>query len=178
MTEFNELSRKFQVSDLEKQRENLSFFTVSREHAVAVITKLKEFHGYTHLVFYTVVDHLEKEEFHLTYMLHNYEKHHDLGVIVKMARENAQMDSIHHLWPAAATYQQEIREMFGVEFPGSPGLYENFALEGWDDLPPMRRDFDTREYSEKTFYPRPGRESRDPRQYMKDNLYPSEAETW
>jgi len=178
MTEFKELSRRFQVSALVKQRENLNFLTVSKEHTVAVLTDLKERYGYTHLVFFTVVDQLEKEEFHMTYMLHNYTKHQDLGVIVKIARENVQMESIHHLWPAAATYQQEIREMFGVQFPGSPGLYENFALEGWDDLPPMRRDFDTREYSEKTFYPRPGRESFDTRKYMKENLYPSEAETW
>ncbi|MBB6480289.1 NADH-quinone oxidoreductase subunit C [Spirochaeta isovalerica] len=178
MTEFNELSRQFQVSDLVEQRADLHFITASKEHAVAVVSALKERYGYTHLVFFTVVDHLEKNEFHLTYMLHNYEKHHDMGVVVKIARENVQMESIHHLWPAAATYQQEMREMYGVEFPGSPGLYENFALEGWEDIPPMRRDFDTKEYSDKTYYPRPGRESHDPREYMKENLYPSEAETW
>ena len=54
----------------------------------------------------------------------------------------------------------------------------DLILEGWDEIPPMRRDFDTKEYSEKTFYPRPGRVTHDTREHMKKKLYPSEAETW
>jgi NADH-quinone oxidoreductase subunit C len=86
------------------------------------------------------------------------------------------MTSIHHLWQQAKIYQRELREMFGIDFPGSPGLHENFALEGWEDIPPMRRDFDTKEYSEKTYFPRPGRQTHDPREYMKQKLYPDTKE--
>jgi len=84
------------------------------------------------------------------------------------------MTSAHHLWEQVATYQREIKEMFGINFPGSPRVDESFLLEGWDDVPPMRREFDTKEYSEKTFFPRPGRESNDPATYMKSKLYPNE----
>ncbi|WP_455383230.1 NADH-quinone oxidoreductase subunit C [Salinispira pacifica] len=83
-----------------------------------------------------------------------------------------EMDSIHHLWAQAATYQRELKEMYGIHFPGSPRIDEEFALEGWNDVPPMRREFDTREYSEKTFFPRPGRKTHDPVEYMKQNMYP------
>ena len=69
------------------------------------------------------------------------------------------MISIHHLWEQAATYQQEIHEMFGINFPGSPGVDENFILEGWQNIPPMRRDFDTLKYSVETYFPREGRET-------------------
>ncbi len=37
-----------------------------------------------------------------------------------LPRDAASMDSIHDLWPTAATYQRELREMFGIDFPDSP----------------------------------------------------------
>jgi NADH-quinone oxidoreductase subunit C len=49
-------------------------------------------------------------------------------------------------------------------------------LEGWDDIPPMRREFDTKKYSEETYFPRPGRETKDPAEHMKKKLYPDEEE--
>jgi NADH-quinone oxidoreductase subunit C len=50
---------------------------------------------------------------------------------------------------------------------------EDFMLEGWDEIPPMRREFDTKAYAERTFFPRPGRKSTDPRSHMQEQLYPS-----
>jgi NADH-quinone oxidoreductase subunit C len=64
--------------------------------------------------------------------------------------------------------------MFGINFPGSPDVDKPFILEGWEEIPPYRRDFDTKEYSEKTYFPRPGRETHDPAEYMKKKLYPNE----
>ena len=178
-----ELALRFGMRALEVQRPGLAFLKVDAENAVALITYLKQLGGYTHLSFFTAVDHIEEGAFDLLYMLHCYGANQDLGVTVRIPRlgpDNTAptMDGIHHLWPAAATYQQELREMFGIEFPGSPGLHEDFALEGWQDLPPMRRDFDTKEYSERTYYARPGRTTHDPRTHMKETIYPSEAETW
>ena len=62
--------------------------------------------------------------------------------------------------------------MFGIDFPDSPRVEEDFILEGWTGIPPYRRDFDTLKYSTETFAPRPGRETRDPAQHMKEQLYP------
>jgi NADH-quinone oxidoreductase subunit C len=95
-----------------------------------------------------------------------------LGVHVEIDRENAEMTSIHTLWAQAWAYQRELREMYGVRFPGSPRLDENFCLEGWDDIPPMRRDFDTAAYSTEHFG-HLDRTSEEPRQYMKVQFYPN-----
>ncbi len=185
---FKEIHLRFQVRELEEKRADQAYLHVEKEDLVPLLTYLRDTAGYTHLSFFTAVDHIEEGTFDLLYMLHSYEKRHDLGVMVRISRgtgrtdgddpEAAVMDSIHHLWPAAETYQRELREMFGITFPGSPRLHENFALEGWEDIPPMRREFDTREYSERVYYARPGRTTNDTRQHMKDKLYPSEAESW
>jgi NADH-quinone oxidoreductase subunit C len=89
-----------------------------------------------------------------------------------ISRDKASMDSIHDLWPTAATYQRELREMFGIDFPMSPRVDEEFILEGWHDKPPYRRDFDTLAYAETTYNQRSGRETRDPAKHMKEQLYP------
>lgn len=179
-TVIDEIAARFTIEGIAHQRPDQCYLHAGASELVAVLTHLKQLSGYHHLSFFTAVDRMESGHFDLLYLVHNYELGHDIGVFVSIPREGerCRMESIHHLWPAAETYQRELREMFGIDFPGSPRLNDDFALEGWDDLPPMRRDFDTREYSERVYYARPGRRSEDTRAHMKSRLYPSEAETW
>ena len=166
------LKALFPLGDLTQQRPDLAFVTVPKEYLRPIATHLKDLEGYTHLVLLTAVDWLEDEVFQLTYLLHNRQRARDLGLRVNLPREAATMESIHELWPTAATYQRELREMFGIDFPGSPRLNEEFILEGWNDIPPYRRDFDTKKYAAESFKQRPGRETHDPAQHMKQQLYP------
>lgn len=168
----DQLKPRFPLTDVVEQRANLAFATVAPEQVRAVLHHLRD-GGFTHLVLLTAVDWLEDGRFQLTYLLHDRAKAQDFGLRTLIARDGASMESIHDIWPTAATYQRELKEMFGIEFPGSPGLNDSFILEGWTDLPPYRRDFDTKEFSDRTFNHRPGRETHDPAQHMKQRLYPS-----
>jgi len=47
-------------------------------------------------------------------------------------------------------YEREIHELFGVVFEGHKRLTPLF-LDRWKQMPPFRKDFNTREYVEKTF---------------------------
>jgi NADH-quinone oxidoreductase subunit C len=170
----DDIKTKFGITEIVKQRDNLSFITVSKEEAISLITYLRDIKGYQHMVLLTAADWIEDDKFQLTYLLNNPTEKIDLGVRVFISRENASMETAHHLWEQAATYQRELKEMFGIDFPGSPGVDKPFILEGWEDIPPYRRDFDTKQYSEDTYFPRPGRESNDPAEYMKKKLYPDE----
>jgi len=173
-TLIDKLNKQFPLKNFVQQRENLGFITIPKENAVAFITHIQKFEGFTHLVLLTAVDWLEKDKFQLSYILNNPIIKKDLTVKIFIDRENASMTTIHHLWEQAATYQRELKEMFGIDFPTSPRVDKPFILEGWDDLPPYRRDFDTKKYSEETYFPRPGREKNDPAEYMKQKLYPNE----
>ena len=168
----NKLKKLYNVSDEDIKNEKQVFITVSKDDLPSMITHLRDYGNYTHFVFLTAVDRIEDNQFQLTYMLHNYLDNSDLGIRVMLDRDNPEMISTHHLWKQIATYQRELYEMFGISFPGSPDLKEPFILEGWHEMPPMRRDFDTKEYSEKTYFPRKGRKTHDPKEYMKQKLYP------
>jgi len=165
------LKKQFDIIDSVQQRNNLSFISVEKDCAIPLISFMKGSMGFVHLVILSTVDYIEDNKFQLTYLLNNPEKHIDVGVRVLIDRDNPEMYSAHNLWGSIATYQREIREMFGINFPGSPRVDEEFILEGWDDIPPYRRDFDTLKYSEERFFPREGRVKKDPKEYMSKKLY-------
>jgi len=175
---YTALQKRFPLGELTEQREDLAFITLDAEQLRSVLVHLRDVEGFTHLVLLTAVDWLEDELFQLTYLISNRQKQQDIGLRVMLPRGEvngkASMESIHDLWAAAATYQRELYEMFGIDFPGSPRIDEEFILEGWNDLPPYRRDFDTLEYSQRTYKDRPGRETKDPAQHMKQQLYKDE----
>jgi NADH-quinone oxidoreductase subunit C len=168
------LKERFSITDVVVSQPGQFFVTVAKENLIPMITSLKINHDFRVLVIISAVDWIEKGKFQLTYAINNPDAKQDIAIRVFIDREKPEMDSIHKLWKHVATFQREIYEMFGISFPGSPGLTEPFFLEGWDNIPPMRRDFDTRKYSEDTYFPRPGRETNDPANYMKQKLYPDE----
>ncbi|NOR73839.1 MAG: NADH-quinone oxidoreductase subunit C [Draconibacterium sp.] len=173
----NKLSEAFEVTDIATPRPTLTFVTTPKESAISLVTHLRDYEGFSHFVLMSCVDWIEDGKFQLLYLLHNPETKKDLGVKTLISRENSEMASAHHLWKQVWTYQRELKEAFGIDFPGSPRVDENFVLEGWTEMPHMRRDFDTKEYSEKTYFPRPGRVTNDPATYMREKLYPNEPIT-
>jgi len=169
---YSKLDKLFPLGELDERRDNLAFVSIPAEHLKPLLIQLRDQEGFTHLVLLTAVDWLEDGVFQLTYLLCNRKRAIDLGVRVMLPREEASMFSIHDIWPTAATYQRELREMFGIDFPDSPRVNEDFILEGWKEIPPYRRDFDTKKHSDRFYKHRPGRKTSDPAQHMKDKLYP------
>jgi len=131
--------------------------SVSKALTPSVLVHAKNVLGYKALSHMSCVDWIEDEHFEMVYTLWNHEKRVQLTIKTMIPRENATMANIDYIWRQANTYQREMREMFGIEFPGFEGAKE-FILEDWDDIPPMRREFDTKEYANKTYFHRPGRE--------------------
>ena len=173
----NKIKQMIDLEKFTKQRDDLYFFTVREEQLELILSYLKDNEGFTHLAFLQAVDYLEDNKFQLIYMLYNYNIKINLGIKVFIDRDKSEMTSIHKLWPHAWQYQRELKELFGIDFPGSPRVDESFVLEGWEEIPPMRRDFDTLAYSVKTFYQRPGRTTNDPKRYMKEKLYKNFAKS-
>jgi NADH-quinone oxidoreductase subunit C len=170
------LKERFEGKEPRERRPDLSFISVPRERAVEAVMWMRDHRGFTHLVMISCVDRIEDGVFELVYLLNDPVDRIDVGICVDIDRGAAVMESMHHLWAGVRVYQRELREMFGIDFPGSPGVEEPMILEGWDDIPPMRRDFDTLEYAERTYYPREGRSTRDPSAEMEERSYPLEAD--
>lgn len=137
---------------------------IEKNKIPAILFYLKEEMGYEHLVHITCIDWIEDEKFELIFIVWSPEDKIKVFVRTFLDRNNPVMDNIDMIWRQANTYERELREMFGIQFEGLVAPKE-FILEDWDDIPPMRRDFDTEAYAKKRFFERPGREdARDVRQ--------------
>lgn len=139
------------------KREKRVEVSIEKKQISSVLNYVKDHLGFIHFSHMSCVDWLEDGYFELVYILWSPEKKVQLLVKALVERENASAENVDMIWRQVNTYQREIREMFGIEFPGMKGAQE-FVLEDWEAMPPMRRDFDTKEYVNEVFFERPGRE--------------------
>ncbi len=129
----------------------------NKELVSSILLYTKQQLGFVHLAHITCIDWIEEGEFELVYIIWSPVEKIHLFVKTRINRVNPEMENIDGIWDQANTYEREMREMFGIQFPGLIGDHE-FILEDWDQMPPMLKEFDTHKYASETFFTRPGRE--------------------
>ncbi len=145
------------ILDAKVKRKGRVAIRTSTENIEAVLLYAKEKLGFIHLSHMSCVDWIEENRFELVYIIWHPEQKINVLIYVDVDRMNPLAPNIDYIWPQANTYERELREMFGIQFDGLVGRQE-LILEDWDDLPPMRRDFDTLQFVMENFEFRSGRE--------------------
>ncbi len=143
----HELKSKFDIYDAYQRRDDLLIFSVEKEMVIPILLYLKEHRGYRTLIMLSVVDWIEEDKFQLSYVLWNPVENHNIIVRTFISRDKPVFDTVSHIWLQAETFEREIKEMYGIDFKGNERVNENLILEDWDDIPPMRRDFDSERFS-------------------------------
>ena len=147
--------KDIQVSILEDSR----IAVTAENHSVLAILRFLKDKGFDHLALLSAVDWIEEKEFELCFILTCYMQNDDeytdrerLHIILKtrLSREEPNFETITGIFPNAEPYEREIHELFGVVFEGHKRLTPLF-LDRWKQMPPFRKDFNTREYVKKTF---------------------------
>ena len=144
-----------QVEDPEKDRLKIN---AEKEAVISILSYLKN-KGYDHLALISCVDWMEEKEFELIYILSAYLKRdaeytekERLNILVKtrIPRDDPTFLSVIPVYENAEPYEREIHELFGIIFAGHPRLTPLF-LEREYEIPPFRKDFDTRQYVKDVF---------------------------
>ena len=125
-------------------------FTLEKSDIHRALSVLKS-NGFVQLSYLSCVDWPLENEIEMIYIVMNWEKAMHIQLHARIDRENPSMDSVLPIYPGAKYYEREAHEFFGVAFPGNPDHEKQLILENWDDMPPMRKDFDPRAYSDKKF---------------------------
>ncbi len=115
-----------------------------------VLSLLKS-EGWIQLSYLSAVDWIDDNEMQLVYIVFNWEKPVHIQVRTRLDRDKPSMQSILPIYPGCKYYERECHEFFGVKFPGNPDYDKQLILEQWDDMPPMRKDFDPQAYSARKF---------------------------
>jgi NADH-quinone oxidoreductase subunit C len=131
---------------------------VKKDQVLTVLGFLKD-RKFDHLSLVSCVDWIEEKQFELVYILTRYmqgdEERTDqerLHLIVKtrISRQSPQLETVTGIFPNAEPYEREIHELFGINFQNHPRLTP-LLLERNYEIPPFRKDFDTRKYVEEIF---------------------------
>jgi len=123
--------------------------TTKKELILNLLNFLKD-RGLKHLSAISCVDWIRRGEFELIYHISSYQDGLPLMLKTRIHRDNPKFITVIPIFKNAQTYEREIWEMFGIKFEENPRLIPLF-LDRWKETPPFRKDFDTREYVEKTF---------------------------
>jgi NADH-quinone oxidoreductase subunit C len=115
-------------------------FDVDRENLVALLTTLRDKHGYQQLMEIAGVDYPERSErFEIVYCLLSLTRNHRVRVHVA-TDEGTPVPSVTSLWPVAGWLEREVFDMYGVGFSGNDDLRRiltDYGFEGY----PQRKDF-------------------------------------
>jgi NADH-quinone oxidoreductase subunit C len=130
-----------------------------RSDSVPVVLRFLKDRGLDHLALVSAVDWIEEGVFELCFILTSYMQNDDevtdrerLHIILKtmIPREKPQFKTVTGIFLNAEPYEREIHELFGINFEGHKRLTPLF-LEREYEIPPFRKDFDTRKYVEDVF---------------------------
>jgi NADH-quinone oxidoreductase subunit C len=123
---------------------------VKKEEVYRILSHLKDT-GFNHFSDVTVVDYIGENEFELIYHLWSHGENTRAIVKVRIPREDPTVKSVVELWTGAQMHERENHELFGINFEGNPNLSPLF-LEDWEEIPPFRKDFDSRKYVKENYY--------------------------
>jgi len=159
----NELIKKELESTFENVRitmpENSRLLVNAQKDQVMSILSFLKNKGYDHLALISCVDWIAEKEFEMVYITTSYLQDNDkytdkekihITLKSRVSREEPKVISVIPVFENAEPYEREIHELFGIHFEGHPRLTPLF-LEGKYEIPPFRKDFDTREYVKNTF---------------------------
>jgi len=108
--------------------------------------------GYTLFININSVDLPEKGVIELYYIVEKPGEGDQFWVKTFVDRYNAEIESIHDVYPLAYYIEKEVHEMMGIKFRGHPDLGKWILKDNWEGPPPLRKDVDTAEFVVKTQY--------------------------
>ncbi|HOK87931.1 MAG TPA: NADH-quinone oxidoreductase subunit C [Fervidobacterium sp.] len=147
---FDELKSMFGGCEVVQIDERQYKLIVPSDKTLGMLTYLKSI-GYSHLSIITCVDWIEEKKFELVYILFNWSNGVTFLVSTFIDRDKPIFYTVKDMWPTAEYYERDVHEFFGVEFEGNENCKKPLMLELWNDLPPLRKDFDPLKYSKEHF---------------------------
>ena len=134
-----------------EDKDGMIKINAKKEQTGTILRYLKD-NGYDHLALVSCVDWINKGELELIYILtsyindnKSYRETGDIYLKIRTSRKKPEAETVIGVFENAEPYEREIHELFGVKFSGHPRLIPLF-LERNYEVPPFRKDFNTRKY--------------------------------
>ena len=149
----SEVCSRFSIENAEVVTKDQIAFDVANNEVHTLMSCLKAM-GWKQLSMITCVDWIDEGEFQLVYILFNWDQPIRIQVRTRIKRTAPVFRTMMPIFANAKYYERDVHEFFGIEFVGNPDSLKQLFLEGWDDLPPLRKDFNSKAYSDKKYVKR------------------------
>jgi NADH-quinone oxidoreductase subunit C len=101
---------------------------------------------YNYLSDLTCTDWAPNEpRFQIIYHLLSHKRKDRVRLKVKLAGDDATVESIYSVWPGCNYFEREVFDLFGIRFLGHPNLRRILMPEDWDGHP-LRKDYPVEGY--------------------------------
>lgn len=126
-------------------RDELSIY-VAREFIRSACEQLKTKGLIDFLSDVTCADYYSREpRFEMAYHLLSMKRKERVRLKVKLDGDDAVIESVTPLWPAANFFERELFDLFGIRFLGHPYLRRIMMPEDWEGHP-LRKDYPVEGY--------------------------------
>jgi len=143
------IKSSYNVSNVEVKYGNHLHVYADKSDVRSLIQGLQR-DSFVHLNAITARDLIDENKMQVIYLLWSYELKVQLTVKINIDRDIPVILSIKDLWGQAEVYEREVHEFFGIVFEGNDNLKPLF-LHNWIDIPPLRKDFITDDFSSEVF---------------------------
>ena len=87
-----------------------------------------------------------KEKFEVVYSIASISNKLRLDFKFSLPYDNAEVDSVQEIWPAANWYEREMWELYGINVKNHDNLKRFLLPDDWDQGHPMRKDWDAPDF--------------------------------
>ncbi|UCG60458.1 MAG: NADH-quinone oxidoreductase subunit C [Candidatus Zixiibacteriota bacterium] len=87
-----------------------------------------------------------RENFEIVYSIASITTKLRLDFKIVMPYQNAEIDSVQEVWPAANWYEREMWELFGINVKNHGNLKRFLLPDDWNQGHPMRKDWDAPDF--------------------------------
>ncbi len=133
------------VTGAKFDRQELSIY-IAREFIRDACEKLKAAGLVNFLSDLTCADYYPRDpRFELAYHLLSHQRKERIRLKVVLEGDDAVVESITPIWPAANFFERELFDLFGIHFLGHPHLKRIMMPEDWEGHP-LRKDYPVEGY--------------------------------
>jgi NADH:ubiquinone oxidoreductase subunit C len=141
------LKERFSDATVDYVREKRLKLTVSPPRIKEVAFFVRDELRFDHISCVSGTDYIAKNEIEIIYFVGSLSRPGYEDVIIALAerpkRDNPVVQSLVEVWLGAEYHERETYEMLGVNFQGHPDLRFLLLPEDWNDLPPLRKDYNS-----------------------------------
>jgi NADH-quinone oxidoreductase subunit C len=141
------IKQRFPDATVDYIREKRLKLTVSPQMIKEAAYFIRDELRFDHISCVSGTDYIAKNEIEIIYFVGTLSRPGYEDVIIALAerpkRDNPVVPSLVEVWTGAEYQERETYEMLGVNFQGHPDLRKILLPEDWNDLPPLRKDYNS-----------------------------------